>query len=230
MGNISSVLKAKRKELGLTLAQIAEKIGVTEATVQRWESGNIKSLRHERIAKLADILGVTPAVLMGWDEPTAPTLPSPTITEDTVTFPVITSVAAHYDSVSIDESAAGEKIEVPRAYLKGRKAEDFCAMRVRGDSMYPAFQNGDIVLVLRQSTMNHSGEIGVISYGDDEMTIKRINYVQSLDWLELVPLKPVSPAQTDRGHRPGKMPYYRYPARTDTRVLNIKITPTGCNR
>ena len=78
MGNISSVLKAKRKELGLTLAQIAEKIGVTEATVQRWESGNIKSLRHERIAKLADILGVTPAVLMGWDEPTAPTLPSPT--------------------------------------------------------------------------------------------------------------------------------------------------------
>lgn len=230
MGNISSVLKAKRKELGLTLAQIAEKIGVTEATVQRWESGNIKSLRHERIAKLADILGVTPAVLMGWDEPTAPTLPSPTITEDTVTFPVVTSVAAHYDGVSIDESAAGEKIEVPRAYLKGRKTEDFCAMRVRGDSMYPAFQNGDIVLVLRQSTMNHSGEIGVISYGDDEMTIKRINYVQSEDWLELVPLKPVSPAQTDRGHRPGKMPYYRYPARTDTRVLNIKITPTGCNR
>ena len=50
-------------------------------------------------------------------------------------------------------------------------------MRVRGDSMYPDFRNGDIVLVLKQSTMNHSGEIGVISYGDDEMTIKRINYV-----------------------------------------------------
>ena len=199
MGNISSVLKAKRKELGLTLAQIAEKIGVTEATVQRWESGNIKSLRHERIAKLADILGVTPAVLMGWDEPTAPTLPSPTITEDTVTFPVITSVAAHYDGVSIDESAAGEKIEVPRAYLKGRKAEDFCAMRVRGDSMYPAFQNGDIVLVLRQSTMNHSGEIGVISYGDDEMTIKRINYVDGEDWLKLVPLIPAYPPRRIEG-------------------------------
>ena len=175
MGNISSVLKAKRKELGLTLAQIAEKIGVTEATVQRWESGNIKSLRHE---------------------PTAPTLPSPTITEDTVTFPVITSVAAHYDGVSIDESAAGEKIEVPRAYLKGRKAEDFCAMRVRGDSMYPAFQNGDIVLVLRQSTMNHSG---VISYGDDEMTIKRINYVDGKDWLKLVPLNPAYPPRRIEG-------------------------------
>ncbi len=121
-------------------------------------------------------------------------------------------------------------VEVPDTYLKGRKPEDFCAMHVRGGSMYPDFRDGDIVLVLKQNTMNHSGEIGVISYGDDEMTIKRINYVQSEDWLELVPLKPVLPAQTDRGHRPGKMPYYRYPARTDTRVLNIKITPTGCKR
>ena len=121
-------------------------------------------------------------------------------------------------------------VEVPDTYLKGRKPEDFCAMHVRGDSMYPDFRDGDIVLVLKQNTMNHSGKIGVISYGDDEMTIKRINYVQSEDWLELVPLKPVSPAQKDRGHRPGKMPYYRYPARTDTRVLNIKITPTGCKR
>lgn len=95
-------------------------------------------------------------------------------------------------------------VKVPDTYLKGRKPEDFCAMHVRGGSMYPDFRDGDIVLVLKQNTMNHSGEIGVISYGDDEMTIKRINYVQSEDWLELVPLKPVLPAQTDRGHRPRK--------------------------
>ena len=193
MGNISSVLKARRKELGLTLAQIAAQIGVTEATVQRWESGNIKSLRHERIAKLAEILGVAPAVLMGWDEPDNSSLPSPTITEDTVTFPIVTSVAAHYGGVSDDESATGEHIEVPAVYLKGRKPEDFCAMRVRGDSMYPDFRNGDVVLVLKQTTMNHSGEIGVISYGDDEMTIKRINYADGEDWIELVPLNNLYP-------------------------------------
>lgn len=81
-------------------------------------------------------------------------------------------------------------VEVPNTYLKGRKPEDFCAMHVRGDSMYPDFRDGDIVLVLKQNTMNHSGEIGIISYGDDEMTIKRINYAQSEDWLELAPLNP----------------------------------------
>lgn len=68
MNNLSSVLKQRRKELGLTLAQIADMMDVTEATVQRWESGNIKSVRHEKIWRLAEILKVTPSTLMGWTD------------------------------------------------------------------------------------------------------------------------------------------------------------------
>lgn len=68
---ISDVMKELRIEQGLTLKQIADKIGVSEATVQRWESGNIKSLRQGRIAMLAEILHTTPSHLMGWDEPDA---------------------------------------------------------------------------------------------------------------------------------------------------------------
>ncbi len=187
----------------ISAAELSRISKVNEGAISQYRAGKYKASQRS-LDKLARALNVSIPWLMGadvpmTDEPTAPSLPSPTITEDTVTFPVITSVAAHYDGVSIDESAAGEKIEVPRAYLKGRKAEDFCAMRVRGDSMYPAFQNGDIVLVLRQSTMNHSGEIGVISYGDDEMTIKRINYVDGEDWLELVPLNPAYPPRRIEG-------------------------------
>lgn len=51
--NLPAVLKTQRKKLGLTLADIAEAMGVSEATVQRWESGNIKNIRQERIASLA---------------------------------------------------------------------------------------------------------------------------------------------------------------------------------
>ena len=187
----------------ISAAELSRISKVNEGAISQYRAGKYKASQRS-LDKLARALNVSIPWLMGadvpmTDEPTAPSLPSPTITEDTVTFPVITSVATHYDGISIDESAAGEKIEVPRAYLKGRKAEDFCAMRVRGDSMYPAFQNGDIVLVLRQSTMNHSGEIGVISYGDDEMTIKRINYVDGEDWLELVPLNPAYPPRRIEG-------------------------------
>lgn len=193
---IGEKIKSQRKALGLTQTELGAKLGVQKNAVSKWECGRVDDIPSSKIKAMAQLFGVQPSFLI---DDAIDSLPSPTITEDTVTFPVITSVAAHYDSVSIDESSTGEKIEVPRAYLKGRKAEDFCAMRVRGDSMYPAFQNGDIVLVLRQSTMNHSGEIGVISYGDDEMTIKRINYVDGEDWLKLVPLNPAYPPRRIEG-------------------------------
>lgn len=61
-------IKSRRKELDLTLADIAKAVGVSEATVQRWESGKIKNLRYERIPTLAAVLHTTPAYLMGWEE------------------------------------------------------------------------------------------------------------------------------------------------------------------
>jgi transcriptional regulator with XRE-family HTH domain len=64
---LSSVLKNRRDQLGLTLKQIADYMGVAEATVQRWESGNIKSVRYERIVALAECLRVSPSELMGWE-------------------------------------------------------------------------------------------------------------------------------------------------------------------
>lgn len=71
--SISTVLKQRRKELNLTLAEIAKQVGVSEATVQRWESGNIKNLRHDRIGLLAEALDVAPSVLMGWEDEKSPT-------------------------------------------------------------------------------------------------------------------------------------------------------------
>lgn len=61
-------LRELRKERGLTLLQVAERLGVTESTVQRYESGNIKNLKYETMIELAELFGVTPAYLMGWTD------------------------------------------------------------------------------------------------------------------------------------------------------------------
>lgn len=61
-------IKGRREELGLTLQDIGDFIGVSKATVQRYESGEIKNLKLESIEKLAIILNVSPAYLMGWEE------------------------------------------------------------------------------------------------------------------------------------------------------------------
>ena len=67
MAKINERIKERRTQLGLTLLQIANRLGVKEATVQRYESGEIKNIKHETIIKLAEILECSPTYLMGWD-------------------------------------------------------------------------------------------------------------------------------------------------------------------
>jgi transcriptional regulator with XRE-family HTH domain len=66
--NIGERIKARRNEIGLTLKEVAEKLGVKDATVQRYESGSIKNMKYETIASLAEILNVPPSWLLGWDD------------------------------------------------------------------------------------------------------------------------------------------------------------------
>lgn len=70
MGVLNERIKAMRMIRGYTLAYVAELLGIKEATMQRYESGEIKNIKHESIAKLAEIYNCTPSYLMGWDIPT----------------------------------------------------------------------------------------------------------------------------------------------------------------
>lgn len=66
MSILNERIKERRTSLCITLLQVAEFLGVTEATVQRYESGDIKNIKHETIAQLADLFHCNPAYLMGW--------------------------------------------------------------------------------------------------------------------------------------------------------------------
>ena len=66
MATIHERIKERRIALNLTLAQVADRLGIQEATMQRYESGAIKNIKHETVVKLADILYCHPAYLMGW--------------------------------------------------------------------------------------------------------------------------------------------------------------------
>ena len=66
MSAINTKIKEMRLSRGLTLLQVANYLGVQEATVQRYESGNIKNIKHETICKLAELFACDPSYLMGW--------------------------------------------------------------------------------------------------------------------------------------------------------------------
>ena len=63
-------IKHKRTELNLTMKQLAERVGVSEATISRWESGDIGNMRKNNLEALTRALHVTPVeVLFGeWED------------------------------------------------------------------------------------------------------------------------------------------------------------------
>ena len=60
-------IKARRKELGLTLEEVGNIVGVGKSTVRKWETGDIANMRRDKIARLAIALQISPSELMGWD-------------------------------------------------------------------------------------------------------------------------------------------------------------------
>ncbi|MCI7304076.1 MAG: helix-turn-helix domain-containing protein [Clostridiales Family XIII bacterium] len=58
-------IKDLRTSLNMTLADVAEKTGVSRQTIQRYESGVISNIPAQRLQALASALGTTPDYLMG---------------------------------------------------------------------------------------------------------------------------------------------------------------------
>lgn len=189
--DFGSRIKQRRLDLGLTTEDVARIVGVSNATISRWETGAIRNQRRDKIELLAAALQTTPAELMGWSGN------SPTIAADTITYKIIGEVAAGYDKNAVQDWD-GAAVEVPLSYLRGHKRDDFFVLRVKGDSMYPNYQDGDLVLVLMQEALDRSGEIAVVLYGDENATLKRVDYVSG-GRVKLVPVNPQFPPVTLSG-------------------------------
>ena len=150
-------LRERRMELGLTLEEVAEAVGVSKSTVLKWETGTIEDMRVNKAAALAQVLNVSPLWVIGiTDSRSGP--------PRTKRVPILGSIAAGEPILATEEY--GEYVE-----LYEDVPVDFC-LRVKGDSMIDArIQDGDLVFVRRQPTVEN-GQIAVVLI-DDEATLKR---------------------------------------------------------
>ena len=57
------MIRDLRQQQGLTLEQVGDAVGVGKSTVRKWETGDIRNMGRDKIAKLARILGTTPDYL-----------------------------------------------------------------------------------------------------------------------------------------------------------------------
>lgn len=61
-------IKNRRKELNLSADDVANALGISRATVYRYESSYIEKLPTSVLEPLANVLKCSPAYLMGWSD------------------------------------------------------------------------------------------------------------------------------------------------------------------
>lgn len=68
MLDIGKRIKERRLELGLSAEDLAPMVGLSPATIYRYENGDIKKVNTNKLQPFAKALRTTESYLMGWQE------------------------------------------------------------------------------------------------------------------------------------------------------------------
>ena len=174
-----SRLASLRKEKDLSQAELGKLLGVAASTIGMYEKDN-RQPNFEVEEKIADFFNVDLAYLRGKQEQktlssAVPDIPGIIPLPTGKRVPIIGSIACGTPIL------AQENIE---GYLSINpdNSADFCLI-CKGDSMLPRCQNGDLVLIRKQPTVDN-GEIAAVRIGD-EATLKKV-YRPAPDQLMLI--------------------------------------------
>ena len=159
-------LKELRKKNGLSQAEFAKQINVAQNTVSNWENGN-RSIDSEKAITIAEFFGVTIDYLLGNNIDNNIELIS--LPKDVIKIPVLGRIPAGIPIEAIEDVL--EYIEIPEEMTRGGK--EFFALKIQGDSMYPEYLSGDIVIFEVSPTCETGDDCAVMVNGDDA-TFKRI--------------------------------------------------------
>lgn len=163
--NIGERLRWRRKELDMTLEEVAQMINISRQTLSRYENGIISNIPSDKIEALAKALKTSPAYIMGWEDSPAQASNLIPISElHMKKIPLIGTIAC--GTPILAEENITDYIDAP-----GHIRADF-ALMCRGDSMIGAdIRSGDIVFIRQQPEVSN-GQIAAVLV-EDEATLKR---------------------------------------------------------
>ena len=174
---LAARLKAARKAKGLTLDELAARVGTSKQTIHRYERGIISNIPHDKIELLARALEIAPSELMGWESSSFNNI-----------MPISIKKLPILGSISCGEPIYAEEEHESFAAIDKNIDADFCLI-ASGDSMTGArIYDGDIVFIRSQNSVDN-GEIAAVII-NDEATLKRVYYYPEKEKLVLNPENP----------------------------------------
>lgn len=191
--NFSNRLNTAIRIRNIKPIELSEKTGIVKSKISSYMSGRYKA-KQDGVYLLAQALNVNEAWLMGLDVPMERNLkiesnvfPTSDIPKK---VPVIGKISAGLPILAV-ENIEGYEF-APSSHIK--EGYEYFYLRVQGDSMNLKFNEGDIVLVQKQDTLEND-EVGVILVNGDDATVKKYKSENGLVILEPLSTNPENTVQ-----------------------------------
>lgn len=165
-------LKQARMRSGISQKSLAEQLHISQQAYAKYETG-ASSPNPEMLGRIASILNVSTDELIGIGSIRRP--------KTKKTIPVLGQIPAGIPIEAIEDVLDYEDLSEQEA------ADDFeyFGLRIKGNSMYPEYQDGDTIIVRRQDTAD-TGDDAVVMVNGYDATFKRIK--RSADGIILMPI------------------------------------------
>lgn len=179
-----SRLKQAREQMGWTLEQLGERVGMVKSAVFRFERGDNATFKMSQVVALAKALGVDPGWLMGIGDDPRPQATSE-MKANTQWVPLLGVIAAGTPLYAVENIVS---------YLPVQTSISCSfALKVKGDSMRNACIHDGSVVICREQEDVESGQIAVCVVDGEEATLKRVVKHES----GIIILKPENPDYED---------------------------------
>lgn len=161
-------LKTLRKNRKVSQVQLANALHVTQATVSRWESGEVVPTT-DYLEQLAEFFGVTTDYLLGRPANTFNFRDTLVPHPKSVMIPVLGTIPAGVPIEAIEDII--EWVDIPEEWTKS--GQRYFGLQVTGDSMLPEYRSGDYV-ILRQQPCCESGAVCAVLVNSQDATLKKV--------------------------------------------------------
>ena len=173
-------LKELRTQINMNQTKLGRILGVAQNTISCWEN-DVVEIDTESLKKLADLFGCSVDYILYREDANLRPL-SAGLTAG-AKIPVLGKVPAGVPIEAVEDII--DEIELTATMANDR--HDYFALLVSGNSMYPEYMDGDIVIVRKQDTAETGDDVVAYVNGYDA-TLKRL--VRSMRGITLRPLNP----------------------------------------
>ena len=167
----------------MTQRELAKRLGISPSAVGMYEQ-NRREPDLDTLKKIADLFDVTLDSLLDYrPEPSVDmqhAIPAGSVTF----FPVVGRVCAGNGVLAAEDIIGYEPADSKYS------GEDYFWLKVSGESMAPRIEDGDLLLIRRQTSVD-SGDVGVFVVDGQEGFVKKVIYDEGS--IELISFNPYYP-------------------------------------